>query len=90
MPLREQDTAIWVGDDEVYPVGSSGKVYEVDGKRVLVGWGDGLDTWCRVGSEVITPRQAANRGVEPWVSAFAKDRTPKKPRGAVDIFNPGR
>jgi hypothetical protein len=70
MALGEQDTAIWIGNDVLKPVGSSGKVRQVNGNRVLVNWGSGNETWCKVGSEVVTPRQAGNRGIEPWAKAF--------------------
>lgn len=88
MPLREQDRAVWIGGaatsepfDWTPTDGSSGKVREIspDGKRVLVDWGSGFERWCRSGRtrpEVVTCRQAANRGIEPWKSAYeeAKQR----------------
>ncbi len=83
MPLREQDTAIWIGDETFAPVGSSGKVRAVDGKTATVEWGRSGDdplrgqpneTRCQIDSEVVTPRQAANKGIEPWAQALLPNR----------------
>lgn len=77
--LNCQDMAIWNGDGDVRPVGSSGKVRDVrfacDGRapglEYEISWGGGRDEW-HSEREVLTVRQAANRGVEPWASALSR------------------
>ena len=103
MPLREQDYAIWVGDPDTMPTGSSGKVrmvYQPDatGAPMLrslldVSWGSGNDIVCREGDEVITVRQAYNRKIPPWEHVFdpRPKRTATERRASyhpVDVLNP--
>lgn len=90
MPLREQDRAVWIGPDEPRGVGSSGKVRSVseDGKFAEVDWGGGSESRCRVGVEVVTARQAANRGIEPWATAFRPRPRPAKPKAPPNVLNP--
>lgn len=102
MPLREQDRAVWIGGAAssgphwwIPTYGSSGKVRGIseDGKMALVSWGDGHDRWCRIGRtrpEVVTCKQAANRGIEPWASAFSAKPRPRRERGPyepVSVFS---
>jgi hypothetical protein len=54
------------------PDGSSGKIREQEGRRVLVDWGSGDETRHVLGHDVVLPRTAARRGVEPWASAFRR------------------
>lgn len=73
MPLRDEDRAVWIGDPDIRRFGSSGKVIygiECGHGMVEVNWGEGKSSWCQPNSEVITCRQAANRGIEPWAKAF--------------------
>jgi hypothetical protein len=74
MPLREQDRAVWIGPPGQIPIGSSGKVREVKGNLVLVGWGEGFELWSRIGKEVVTCKQAGNKGVEPWAQMDRETR----------------
>jgi hypothetical protein len=63
--VKQGDRVVWVGPDRFRPVGSSGKVREAP-DYVLVDWGNGVESWCEPGRHVITPEQAAERGIEPW------------------------
>jgi hypothetical protein len=83
VPLRSQDRCVWIGDDAIIPIGSSGKVRSVSpsGKTCLVDWGSNHERVCQIGKEVITVRQAYNRKIEPWDHVF--DKRPNRNRNRV-------
>lgn len=89
MPLRDQDRAVWIGDESERAVGSSGKVrfgVERNHRMIYVDWGDGEGNWYEPDRQVVTCRQAANKGIEPWAKAFA----PRASRGARKPYSPPR
>jgi hypothetical protein len=71
--LRVLDTAVWNGDSAERPVGSSGKVRDVRGRgpsrAAYVDWGGGERGWYRR-HELLTMREAAERGIEPCAAAW--------------------
>jgi hypothetical protein len=71
--IREQDRVVWVGDNAIRPVGSSGKVREIDGKGAFVDWGSGSDGWYEIGVTIVSCKEAARRGIEPWAKAFGRE-----------------
>lgn len=88
MPLRDQDRAVWIGGDEVRGIGSSGKVrfgVEHGHGMVCVDWGGGLEGWYTPNRDVVTCKQAANKGIEPWASCMISMAERKRRRLTNDV-----
>lgn len=86
--IQEEDRVVWVGDDAICPVGSSMKAREVTRTHVAVDPINGTYEerlndleWWRRGVEIVSCREAAKRGIEPWATALDKTKQrPLRPR----------
>jgi hypothetical protein len=70
MRVTRHERCVWVGDANIRPVGSSGKVERLlrHGTVAVVNWGSSDRDEGIVGREVVTCQEAAERGIPPWAS----------------------
>jgi hypothetical protein len=78
--LKILDRAVWVGDPDQHPIGSSGKVRQlaftadpqpgVAAEQAYVDWGGGVEGWADIGIDVVSCETAGKRDIAPWNEVY--------------------